>query len=75
LCTSPNIIRVIKSKRSWAGLGAYMEEMRNVYKILVGKPRKLRRPWCRWEYNIGVDIGEIGWEGVDWIYLAQDRDQ
>jgi hypothetical protein len=27
-----------------------------------------------WEDNIGMDLAEIGWEGLDWIYLAQDRD-
>jgi hypothetical protein len=44
---------------------------------LVGKylgKRPLRRPRCRWE-DISVDIKEMGWEGVDWIHLAQDRDQ
>jgi hypothetical protein len=48
------------------------------YNILVGKPegkRPLGRPWHRWENNIIVDLKEIGWEGVDWIYVAQDRDQ
>jgi hypothetical protein len=47
--------------------------MRNAYKILVGKLRKrqLERHRCRWEDN----IGEIGWEGVYWILVAQDRDQ
>jgi hypothetical protein len=47
--------------------------MRNVYKILVRKPegkRLLRRPKCRWDCN----IREIGWEGMDWIHLAQGRD-
>jgi len=43
---------------------------------LVGKyeeKRPLRRPGHRWEDNIRTDVGEIGWEVVDWIYLAQDR--
>jgi hypothetical protein len=35
--------------------------------------RPFRRHECRWEDNIRMDIGEIGWEGVDWIHLAQDR--
>jgi hypothetical protein len=52
--------------------------MRSVYKILVleseGK-RPLRRPRRRWEDNIRMDLKEIGWEGVCWIDLAQDRDQ
>jgi hypothetical protein len=45
---------------------------------LVRKPerkRPLGRPRRRWEDNIGMDFREIGWEGVDWSHLAQDRDQ
>jgi hypothetical protein len=34
----------------------------------------LLRPRCRWEGNIKLDVGEIGWSGVDWIHPAQDRD-
>jgi hypothetical protein len=44
----------------------------------VGKPegkRPLGRPRHRWEYNIKIDLREIGWGGMDWIDLAQDRDQ
>jgi hypothetical protein len=55
-----------------------MGEKRNVYRILVGKPegkRPLGRPRCRWEANIRLDLREIGWSGMDWIDLAQDRDQ
>jgi len=33
------------------------------------------RPGCRWEDNFKLDLMEVGWEGVDWIHLAQDRDQ
>jgi hypothetical protein len=54
-----------------------MGETRNAYRILVGKPegrRPLRRPRRRWVDNIKMDLGEIGWAGVDWIELAQDRD-
>jgi hypothetical protein len=43
----------------------------------MGNPEKkriLRRPKCRWEENIKTDLTEIGWIGVDWIYMAQDRD-
>jgi hypothetical protein len=53
-------------------------EMRNAYNILIGKPkgkRQLRRPRCRWEDNIRMNIREIGWEGVDWMRLTPDRDQ
>jgi hypothetical protein len=49
----------------------------SAYKILVGKPegrRPLRRSRRRWVNNIRIDFGEIGWDGVDWIDLAQDRD-
>jgi len=62
----------------WTGHVAYMGEMRNAYNILVGKPegkRPLRRTGHRWENNIRMDIREIGWKGVGWMYLAQDRNQ
>jgi hypothetical protein len=45
---------------------------------LVGKPegkRPLGRPRRRWVDNIKMDLREIGWDGVDWIDLTQDRDQ
>jgi len=51
--------------------------MRNTYKPLVGKPegkRPLERPRSK-RYNIKMDLKEICCEGVDWILLAQDRDQ
>jgi hypothetical protein len=44
----------------------------------VGKPegkRPLGRPRCRWVDYIKINLREIGWDGVDWIDLAQDRDQ
>jgi hypothetical protein len=53
-----------------------VEEKRNVYTLLVGKPegkRPLGRPRRRWVDNIKMDVLEIGWGGVDWIGLAQDR--
>jgi hypothetical protein len=55
-----------------------MGETRNAYRILVGNPegkRPLRRRRCRWVDNIKIDIREIGWDGIDWIELAQDRNQ
>jgi hypothetical protein len=45
---------------------------------LVGKPegkRPLGRPRCRWVDNIKIALRETGWDGMDWINLAQDRDQ
>jgi hypothetical protein len=54
-----------------------MGEMRNAYKILVGKPegkRPLGRQRCRWVDNNKRDLREMGWNGMDWIELAQDRD-
>jgi hypothetical protein len=53
-------------------------EKRNACKILVGKQegkRPLGRPRCRWVDNMKVDLGEIEWGGMDWIDLAQDRNQ
>jgi hypothetical protein len=54
-----------------------MREKRNAYRILVGNPEGKRprgRPKRRWVDNIKMDLREIGWDGVDWIDLAQDRD-
>jgi hypothetical protein len=62
----------------WAGDVARKGEKRNAYRILVGKPegkRPLVRPRCRRVDNIKMGLGEIGWDGVDWIDLAQDRDE
>jgi hypothetical protein len=52
-----------------------MGEMRNAYRLLVGKPegrRPLVRPRLRWVDNITMDLVEVGWGDVDWIGLAQD---
>jgi hypothetical protein len=63
-------ILIIKSRRMrWAGHVARMGANRNAYRILVGMPegkRPLGRP---------MNLREIGWDGVDWIDMAQDRDQ
>jgi hypothetical protein len=47
-------------------------------RVLVGKPegrRPLGRPRRRWVDNNKMDLREIGWDGVDWVDLAQDRDE
>jgi hypothetical protein len=77
LYSSPYIIRMIRPRRmKWAVSG--MGEKRNAYKILVGKPeekRPLGRPRRRWVGNSKIDIREAEWDDMDWIDLAEDRDQ
>jgi hypothetical protein len=77
LYSSPNIIKMIKTRMMrWAGQVARMGEMRNTYRILVGKSegkRPLER--LRWEDNIKINFTEIGWEGVNCIHITQDRNQ
>jgi len=76
---SPNIVRVIKSRRMrWSGHVARMGEERGVYRVLVGKSEgkiPLGRPRRRWMDNIRMDLQEVGFGYVDWIGLAQDRDR
>jgi hypothetical protein len=58
------------------GCVPHMGQMRNGYKILVGKSegkRALRKPRYRWECIIRMRFREIGWEAVDQIHL-QDMD-
>jgi hypothetical protein len=46
--------------------------------VLMGKPerkRSLGRPRRRWDDNIKIDLQEVGFESMDWIELAQDRDR
>jgi hypothetical protein len=55
-----------------------MGEGRGAYRVLVGRPegrRPLGRPRHRWEDNIKMDLQEVGWRGMDWINMAQDRDR
>jgi len=79
LYCSPNIVRVIKSRRMrWEGIVARMGDRRGIYRVLVGKPegkRPFRRPRRRWEDNITLDLQEVGCRGIDWIELAEDRDR
>jgi len=77
--SSPNIVRVVKSRRMrWAGHAAKMGDRRGIYRVLMGKPegkRPLGRPRHRWEDNIKTNLQEVGCGGMDWIVLAQDRDR
>jgi hypothetical protein len=78
LYSSPNIVRVIKSRRMrWAGHVARMGEEMGLYRLLVGKlegKRPLGRPRCRW-VDIRMDLQEVGCGYVDCIGLAQDRER
>jgi len=79
LYSSPNIVRVIKSRRMrWVGHVARMGESRGVYRVLVGKPegkRPLGRPRRRWEDNIKMYLQKVRCGGMDWNELAQDSDR
>jgi len=79
LYSSPNIVRVIKSRRMRrAGHVARMVEERGAYRVLAGKPegrRPLGRLRRRWVDNIRMDLQEVGCGYMDWIGLAQDRDR
>ena len=78
LYSSPNIVRVLKSRMRWPGHVARMGERRGVCRVSVGKPKGNRlvgRPKRRWEDNIKMDLQEVGYGGMDWIELARDRDK
>jgi hypothetical protein len=76
LYSSPDNIRQIKSRRMrWAGHVAHMGERRNVYRVLMGRPkgkRPIERPRRRWEDGIKMDLREIGWgwSGFSWLRLG-----
>jgi hypothetical protein len=65
-------------KNEVGGACSTMGEGRSAYRILVGRPegrRPLGRPRRRREDNIKMDLQEVGWDGVAWIDMTQDRDR
>jgi hypothetical protein len=80
LYCSPNIIRVIQSKKKmrWDGHVARMGERRDAYRVLVERPvrkKLLGRLKLRWEDDIKMDVQKVAWECIEWINLAQGRDR
>ena len=79
LYSSPNIVRMIKSRRMrWVGHVARVGEERVVYRVLVAKTEgriPVGRPRCRWVDNIRTDLQEVRYGFMDWIGLAQYRDR
>jgi hypothetical protein len=78
LYSSRNIraIRMIMSRIRWTGHVERTGATRN--RVLVGKPEGKRLPARhrqRWEDIIKMELREIGWSGIDWIHLVQDRDR
>ena len=79
LNSSPNTFPVIKSRRMrWVGHAERTGTRTGVDRVLVGRPdgkKPLGRPRPRWEDNIKMDLQEVGWGGMAWIAVAQDRDR
>jgi hypothetical protein len=69
LHSSLNLVKMIKSRMMrWTGHVAQLNEKKNAYRLLVGKPERktpLRRPRRRWVDNIKMDLGEIKWVGME----------
>jgi hypothetical protein len=78
LYSTLNIIWVIKTRRiRWMGHVACISQRRKAHRAVLGKPegeKLLRGSRYRWEDNVKMDFKETGWEDVDWIDLAQDRE-
>jgi hypothetical protein len=79
LYSMPSIIRMIKSRRmKCAGHVVQMGAKKNTDRVLMVKPdgmRPLGRPKCTRVCNMKIDLRDIGWDGIDWIDLAEDRSQ
>jgi hypothetical protein len=69
----PNVIRVIRS-RTMRCVGAGSTHGRDEKCTQNFGQKLLERPRCRWEDNIGMDLIEMGWGGVEWMHLVQDRE-
>jgi hypothetical protein len=76
------MMRKVSQACKWASkivtLHASMGKKRNAYRILVGKAdgkRPLGKPRRRWEDSVMMDLREVGWGGMGWIQLSQDREQ
>jgi hypothetical protein len=78
LYSSPDIKQNKSSRIRWVGHVECMGEERKMYRVLVGKlegKRPLTRPRYRWQDGIRMDLREFGWEGAEWIHLAENKDQ
>jgi hypothetical protein len=78
LYVSLDVIRVVKSRMRWGGAYSTHGKDENAYKIFIGKlegKRPRERPRRRWDYITRMNRSKIWWKGVDWMYVAQDRDQ
>jgi hypothetical protein len=79
LYPTPSVIRIVKSRgMRWMEHVVRIGEKRNAYRLLVrksGRKRLLGRPRFRWLDNIKMNLVRIGWGGMDWIGLAQDREK
>ena len=68
---------MIESRRmKWVGHESCVEDRRGACKVSVGRPegkRALGRPRHRWEDNTKMDVKEIGWDIMEWVYLAQQE--
>jgi hypothetical protein len=78
ICTAHPVLFRRQNREEFDGHITHTGERKGVFSILVGKPEGKRphgRPRHRWEDNIKMDFLEVGWEGMDCIDLAQDRDR
>jgi hypothetical protein len=72
----PIIVKVVKMRTlRWIGHVGQMGEMRNLSKNFTGKPDSMGKPRCRLELGHKIDLKYMGFDIVDWIHLAQGRDQ